>query len=181
MELSLVLFLNRLSLPYLDTLTSYVSNELFLLTFCLFSFVGIYFLDKTKRHIVIISTITALLIHFCITELLIKGIMSEFIFRDRPYIISPLIHQAGASYTDSSFPSSHMASTLSVLTVYYFFYRKYWPYMLSFILLMGFARIHNGMHYPTDVLFGSLFGMFYGMFSMCIVRRYAHPKETALS
>lgn len=171
MELSLVFFLNRLSLPYLDTLTSFVSNELFLLTFCLFSFVGIYFLDKTKRHIVIISAITALLIHFCITELLIKGTLSEFIFRDRPYVISPLIHQTGTSYTDSSFPSSHMASTLSVLTVYYFFYRKYWPYMLSFILLMGFARIHNGMHYPTDVAVGSLLGCLYGIISVHVVRK----------
>ncbi len=77
----------------------------------------------------------------------------------------------GKAFTDSSFPSSHMASTLGVLTVFVYFYRKTWPLALIFVLLMAFARMHNGMHYPTDVLAGTILGLGYGLLAIYIVNK----------
>lgn len=177
MELSLVLFLNHLKLPFFDTLTEFVSNEMFLGVLCILSLTGVYLFDRQNFRIVLSSVILGILLHFCITEILIKGVISEFIFRARPYTVSPLIHQIGTPYTDSSFPSSHMASTLAVLTVFFFFYKKYWPYMIGFILLMAFARVHNGMHYPSDVIVGALLGILYGISAMHILNYCTHRKK----
>ena len=163
MELSFVLFLNHLSFPYLDTLTVSISNEMFLAVLCICSLITVYTSDPQNRRIIITSIIGALLLHFFITEFLLKGIFSDILFRARPYMIDPAIHQIGTRFTDSSFPSSHMVSTLSILSVYFFFYKKYIPHMLAFMLLMAFARIHNGMHYPSDVLAGSVLGILYGV------------------
>lgn len=174
MELSIVIFLNHLTLPSLDVLTTTISNEILLGVICFLCVVCVYFCDVAQRRIVITSVVLALLLHFFITEFLIKDTFSDFLFRARPYTINPLIHQIGTLYVDSSFPSSHMASTLSVITVYFLFYRKYWPYMLTFILLMAFARIHNGMHYPTDVIAGTLLGICYGTVAMYLVDYYGY-------
>jgi undecaprenyl-diphosphatase len=62
-----------------------------------------------------------------------------------------------------------MSSTVSILTVFVYFYKKYWIVWTSailFALLMAFARIHNGMHYPTDVLAGTALGIVYGIIAI---------------
>jgi membrane-associated phospholipid phosphatase len=52
-------------------------------------------------------------------------------------------------------------TTLMVMIVTYFERRFLW-YGIALILLMALSRVHNGMHYPTDVLVGTLMGVIYG-------------------
>jgi len=40
-----------------------------------------------------------------------------------------------------------------------------------FVLLMTFARMHNGMHYPSDILVGSILGIIYGAVSIYFVNK----------
>ena len=63
--------------------------------------------------------------------------------------------------SDSSFPSSHVASVVVVLTLWVWKSSKMWFFAIIIALLMALSRIHNGMHYPTDVLAGAVFGVIY--------------------
>jgi membrane-associated phospholipid phosphatase len=54
-----------------------------------------------------------------------------------------------------------MANICAMMTVMIFFIPGAWPIALLFVLLMAFSRMHNGMHYPSDVLMGSLLGIGY--------------------
>lgn len=171
MELAIIKYLNHLEFSYLNSFTSFLSNELFLLLLCILITLLCYCLDKVNGKKVCWMIILAIVLHFSISEGLIKYLLVEYVFRLRPYLDDSSIIAIGKLYTDSSFPSSHMASSLSVLTVYLYYYKKFWPVMLLFVFLMAFSRIHNGMHYPSDVLAGSALGITFGIVSIYLVNK----------
>jgi len=51
-----------------------------------------------------------------------------------------------------------------------FFYRKYWIWAILFIFIMAFSRIHNGMHYFSDVIVGTMLGLLYGFIAIKITK-----------
>ncbi|MEI6118168.1 MAG: phosphatase PAP2 family protein [bacterium] len=63
----------------------------------------------------------------------------------------------GKQYNDSSFPSSHMVLTVAMATVSILLFPAVRPYAILYALLMAWSRMHNGMHYPSDILAGTLF------------------------
>jgi len=64
------------------------------------------------------------------------------------------------------FASSHAANVFGLATFLYFVldskfrYLKYWLFLWA--LGVAYSRIYNGVHYPGDVLVGSLIGIAYG-------------------
>jgi membrane-associated phospholipid phosphatase len=137
--------------------------------------------DKKKGKIIFVAILVALSMHFLITEGIIKeGIASFGLDRARPYIAHPgEIMPIGALNTDSSFPSGHVASLTAFLFVLCYYYRKNWVWITSIfaILLMGFSRIHNGMHYPSDILGGVAFGLIYGLVAVKIAGYFGKRKR----
>jgi len=158
----------------LDYFTMLVSDYIFLILLLGLIVSLIWLRDKKKRKIVVIALFIALLFHVLITGFVMKDFVANNIyFKERPYVAYPNeITQLGGADTDTAFPSGHVALTVGILTVLIFYYRKYWPYALIFALFMAFARIHNGMHYPSDVFFGALFGIVYGLAAVYISRRF---------
>jgi membrane-associated phospholipid phosphatase len=139
--------------------------------------------DKKRGKIVFVAILVALSLYFLVTEGVIKeGIASFGLERARPYIAHPgEILPIGTLNTDSSFPSGHVASLTAFLFVICYYYRKNWVWITSIaaILLMGFSRIHNGMHYPSDVLGGIAFGMVYGWVAIKISGYFGKRKFTS--
>lgn len=182
MEYQIVLFLNHLGQgTFLDQITAFISLIPFLIVlWAILAFLSL-FLDKENGKWVFIAVLIALALHFLISEGLLKhAILTFFPARIRPWIAHGDIIAIGKAFTDSSFPSSHMASSLGVLTVFTYFYRKVWPLALIFVLLMAFARMHNGMHYPSDVIAGTILGIGYGLLAIWITNKirakYLKPK-----
>jgi len=174
MDYQIVLYLNKLGYgTFIDNITNFVSWIPFI--FVLWLVLGIYTIIKDKKNgkWVFITILVALGIHFLISEGLFKHFLAEnlHIFRFRPWFTHSIeIRSIGKQFIDSSFPSSHMTSTLAVLTVFVSYYSKVWPWALIFILIMAFSRMHNGMHYPTDVIAGSLLGILYALAAIKIVK-----------
>lgn len=172
-ELSIVQYLNQLgSGTFVDALSIFISWIFFLVIVLTFITLISYFLDKKKGRFVFWGVILAVGIHFLVSELLFKTILViVFDPRIRPYVIDSSIIPLGQIFIDSSFPSSHMAITLAILTVFVYYYHKVLVPATIFVLLMAFSRIHNGMHYPSDVLSGMVMGIVYGILAIYLSRK----------
>ena len=83
--------------------------------------------------------------------------------RDRPFVKYPdKVHPYGAPDADSpSFPSGHTAAAFSLATSLSITYPKWYVIAPSAVWAcgVGFARINQGVHYPSDVVAGAAIGV----------------------
>lgn len=175
MDFLIALTLNRLGRGIIDPVTELM---------CRISFLGALWAllvglclwrDRRAGRAVALGVVVALALHFAIDEGLLKhALLAFFPMRVRPYLAHPgEIVPVGELFRDSSFPSSHAGSTAAIVTVFGLAYRRLAPLALLAAVAMCFARVHNGMHYPTDVLAGSLLGLGYGWLAVLIAARLA--------
>ncbi|MCX6763850.1 MAG: phosphatase PAP2 family protein [Candidatus Moranbacteria bacterium] len=175
MELKIVKFFNKLGLGVLDKAAYFVSRIKYLVIFWTILALGFLFLDKQFGQKIFLGIIIASAFHFLISEGLIKHTLTKIWGkRTRPYILHREIIPIGRKFTDSSFPSSHMSSTLAILTVVVFFYPIFWVMAPAFLLalFMAYARMHQGMHYLSDVIAGAVLGIIYGLAGIFITNNF---------
>jgi undecaprenyl-diphosphatase len=163
MELRIVRFFNQLGKDRIDGVTDFLSRVKYLFVFwAVISALAIFFGGENRENIFIaLAMVTAG--HFLFSEGIIKHTLTKLWgIRQRPYVADGGIVPIGRQFSDSSFPSSHMASTLAMLWVLVYFFSWAWPLALIFAIFMAFARLHNGMHYLSDILAGIILGIAYG-------------------
>jgi undecaprenyl-diphosphatase len=95
--------------------------------------------------------------------LLANRVINQIWMRPRPFIAHPdnvrvlLPHAA-----DASFPSDHAVAAFAIVAVLIAFRPKFGIAAALFAILMIYARIYVGNHYPGDVLSGALIGLIIG-------------------
>lgn len=79
--------------------------------------------------------------------------------RDRPFVTYPYIDKkdAGGGY---SFPSGHTSAAFHSATALSIMYPKWYVIVPAYLWAssVGWARMYQGVHYPTDVLAGAIVG-----------------------
>lgn len=89
--------------------------------------------------------------------------LKHIIDRERPFVKYPdAIHPYGAPSIDSpSFPSGHTAAAFSLATSLSITYPKWYVIAPSALWAcgVGFARMNQGVHYPSDVVAGAAIGV----------------------
>lgn len=117
-----------------------------------FLLAGLFLLGEGTRPVGIMLAAA----HFC-TELPVR-LIKEAVARPRPYQTYCNITNGGPALKDYSFPSGHTTSAFTTATVLAHFFPKGTPIFYSLAALVGLTRMILGVHYPTDVLIGSLIG-----------------------
>ena len=103
-----------------------------------------------------------LVLVICLGDPLIVNTIKHAVGRLRPFNEIPdAITRVGRGGS-FSMPSAHSANWFSATTVLFIYYRRSVRFMLPLAALVGFSRIYNGVHYPSDVLVGATLGLGYG-------------------
>lgn len=74
-----------------------------------------------------------------------------------------------------SFYSGHATNSMATTLFVYLILRKYYKYtalLFLFPLIFAYSRIYLGLHFPTDILTGYLFGMFYSFIAYQLFKKY---------
>lgn len=174
MEFEIVKFLNQLGSGWVDPITIFINSNTLLGIVGIIITAYFFLFDKKNGKRIAIAAAIAVGLHFLISEIFLKYILPEFgLFRLRPYLAHPgELIPLGKLNTSSSFPSSHMAYILSLFAVYVYYYRKFLLPAVAFTLFMAFARLHNGMHYPSDILAGAVLGVLYGIVAINVSKKF---------
>ena len=86
-------------------------------------------------------------------------ILKPLIGRVRPYDFDTAIKIIIPPLHDGSFPSGHTMAAFASMHSIAKCLKKHRAYLYTAASLMGLSRIYLCVHYPTDVIFGSLFGI----------------------
>lgn len=169
-------YLNQLGSPYLDSFWIAVTHgatwiPLYLLI------IGSFLLKETRKEALlkILTTVLALLLILVITHW-----VKEYVGRLRPNndsqiknVINVLKNAGGFSFF-----SGHAASSAVVASVAFLFLKKHsrWA-LLLFIwpVLFSYSRIAIGVHYPIDIIAGSVVGVVFGILVYRLYYRLRPP------
>lgn len=105
---------------------------------------------------------TQLIFHIGITSFIIEHLAYRFIKnkikRIRPSNVIPGINRLMRIPDEFSFPSGHAAGAFLMATLFHHFYPSLSIPFYTTASLIGFSRVYNGVHYPSDVMAGSVLG-----------------------
>lgn len=115
-----------------------------------------------------IMGIVAMAVVFISGELILKNIVC----RERPFYSTdnpnlPVVFASGFS-----FPSSHSSSSFAVATVLFKMNKKIGVAALVLAAIIAFSRLYNYVHFPSDVICGTLLGIFGALFVCFMFKKF---------
>ena len=103
-------------------------------------------------------------------------IIRFFYLRPRPFValeIDNLIYHTASG----SMPSMHAASAFVIAAVIWCVHKKAGNILLLFAFVTGLSRVMVGVHFPADVLLGSILGLSFGFTAFKIVDKLGWYKK----
>ena len=100
--------------------------------------------------------------------------------RPRPFVtyvglVGPEIE--GMRVDMASFPSSHTYVAFAIATsVFLYGHKRLGSFLFILAILVALSRIGAGLHYPSDVIGGTLLGIASGVFVYLLVRNWEEKK-----
>jgi undecaprenyl-diphosphatase len=159
----LFLFLNSHNSPFWDQVMYNLSGRIIWIPLYLAILIALGFKYKRKFYVIILMIIIAITLSDQFS-VIIKNIFHRLRPCHEP-ALEGLVHLVkgicGGAYgfVSSHASNSFMAATLSLLLIR----RKWFTYgMIIWAFMIGYSRIYLGVHYPGDVICGSLVGVLVG-------------------
>lgn len=102
-------------------------------------------------------------------------LMKNLIARDRPFIARPEILLAISPPSGYSFPSGHSFSSFVSAAILARYSSKAAAIAIPTAVLIAFSRLYFSVHFPTDVLCGTVLGIVIGLAVYKLVMKNASP------
>lgn len=166
-DYSLFHFINHtLSNPFFDFLFPVIRNPhtwiplyIILAFYCLWKF-------KKTAWIYILVVVIA----FALSDHITSAYFKSFFCRLRPchqnlMHARLLLESCGGKYgLPSTHASNHMTIAFTIILTGFFISKWIKTLLILWALLIGFAQIYVGVHYPSDILGGYIFGIIVSLF-----------------
>ena len=152
---AMVLFNKTIANPIFDLIMPIITDQNFLI-FSGLILIGYLASFGGKRGRI---TIVVLLIAASFSDAICFQIIKPWVGRVRPshefYEYINLLVSKGGKY---SFPSNHAANSFVFATVLSYFYDRNRIVLYILASTIAFSRVYVGVHYPLDIIFGSIIG-----------------------
>jgi undecaprenyl-diphosphatase len=158
------LFLNSINSPFWDKIMHAISGRVIWAPLYLAILICLGIKYKRKFIIILLFIILAVALADQLSVQLFKNLVQRLRPCHEP-ALNGLIHlvngECGGLY---GFVSSHATNSFNIALLSLLFFRKRW-FTISIILwalIIGYSRIYLGVHYPGDVICGSILGTLIG-------------------
>lgn len=135
--------------------------------------ISIIFIFTKKYRRCGITMALALLFSFILGNVILKNIFE----RARPSWVDSSVTLLIKNPRDYSFPSGHSFASFAGATAIFIYHKKEGIVALILAALIAFSRLYLFVHYPSDVIFGSLFGVIAATIAVMIVNKFISNKN----
>jgi len=162
LDTAIFLFFNaQLTHPVLAFITVRITH----LNFWLFPgfAAALWFVKRERKKALIVLGLLAITI--AISDPVSSQILKKIFARPRP--CHPDFFVEGGRFLlgmkrSLSFPSSHSMNMFAAAMLFYKFYPSRAVYFFAFASMIAYTRVYTGVHFPLDILGGSVFGCIVG-------------------
>lgn len=99
------------------------------------------------------------------------GRIKHIFERPRPYENASLQVISRTEASGASFYSNHASNTMTFAVYTAEFFPAAKIPLIAVAGLVAYSRVYNGVHYPSDILFGMLIGLVWGFLFLKLIRR----------
>jgi undecaprenyl-diphosphatase len=128
-----------------DSLMKFAAQDVIYLVIGLLAVVSLL---RLRAHAVrpVVETAVALVVTF------LFGLLAATLHRERRPFQTHHVHQLIAHAAGQSFPSDHATAAFGIaLAVGAFLSWRWGLFLFLLAILIGFARVYDGIHYPSDI------------------------------
>jgi len=173
---SLFSFINQgLSNPFFDWIMPLFRNKQ---TWIPFYLLGVVLIARKRNWQSTILIVLCSLAAVGIADGVSSHLLKPYFARTRPCLLPEMMHQVNLLVSRCSgafsFPSSHAANHLALALFLSLAFKRSASFLLPLLLvwglLIGFAQVYVGVHFPSDILAGFLLGILSGFLAFLTYR-----------
>jgi len=168
-------FINTdLSAPWLDVFMMLMRNQYTWLP--VYAILLFWFFKYSKEYFLLVLVFS--IITFALTDYSSASILKPILARTRPchntLLYDRLVANCGGMY---GMPSSHACNHFGLATFWFLYaaniYRQNWYWLWAWALIICYAQVYVGVHYPGDILAGAILGGLYGLLTFKVFYFFA--------